>query len=122
MEGLNGGRISICEGFLFSCCVCDASRLCAILRAASCSLGAAWAALEQTTEHLQFRHAFGGPLSHQQVQYTGIHARHVLHLVCMQLCCSMLIYSIPVTACIDQLFALRVSSGGVNEQANMHRR
>jgi len=45
MRGLNGGRLNI----------------------AACSLGGAQWALEQATAHLRTRHAFGAPLSTQQV-------------------------------------------------------
>jgi len=65
MRGLNGGRINIGASFFFNY---PFSILNICFYAASCSLGAAQASLEQTIDHLRVRKQFGKPLADFQVR------------------------------------------------------
>ena len=88
MKGLNGGRLSVgeqqngCSSLLLTLPPMPLPPPRAPPTfTASCSLGAAWAAIEHTTSYMKERKAFGQPLANFQVITTTITPHHMIMII-----------------------------------------
>ena len=72
MKGLNGGRINIGNVLTIAFVISLFLFFILFLLAASCSLGAAQASLEQSIDHLLVRKQFGKPLADFQVNFHAL--------------------------------------------------